>query len=219
MHFAGVGKKLKSIAITSSTPREGKSTTAAGLSVALAQSGSRVILVDADLRRPSVHQIFDVPNSFGLTNLILLQAQDPGPGLLPSGTQNLSILPSGPIPPNPADLLMSAEMELLMKAMSEKADYVIYDTPPVLAVTDAAILGGRTDGVILVGLSGTTRMSNLKHTIQELSRTKGTILGVVVNRVRSKPRAYYTYYPSTKDEEALDISGDNSRGKTSHEAA
>jgi Mrp family chromosome partitioning ATPase len=114
---------------------------------------------------------------------------------------------------------MSAEMELLMKAMTEKADYVIYDTPPVLAVTDANILGGRTDGVILVGLSGTTRMSNLKHTIQELSRTQAKVLGVVVNRVRSKPRAYYTYYPSRPNAEDLDITRDNARNKTSREAA
>jgi capsular exopolysaccharide synthesis family protein len=219
IHFAGVGKKLRSIVITSASPREGKSTTGAGLAVALAQAGSRVILVDADLRRPSVHEIFDLPNTFGLTNLILLEAQEPGPALLSSGTPNLSILPSGPIPPNPADLLMSPEMEALMASMSEKADYVIYDTPPVMAVTDANILGGRTDGVLLVGLSGTTRTSSLRHTIQELTRTNAKILGLVVNRVRSKPRAYYTYYPSRVDGNQLDIISEDQRAKTRREAA
>jgi capsular exopolysaccharide synthesis family protein len=219
IHFAGVGKKLKSIVITSSSPREGKSTTAAGLAVALAQAGSRVILVDADLRRPSIHQIFDMPNTFGLTNLILLEALDPGPALLSSGTPNLSILPSGPIPPNPADLLMSLEMENLMAAMIGKADYVIYDTPPVLAVTDANIIGGRTDGVLLIGLSGATRTSSLRHTIQELSRTQAKILGLVVNRVRSKPRAYYTYYPSRVEDESHSSIADDQRGKTRREAA
>jgi capsular exopolysaccharide synthesis family protein len=219
IHFAGVGKKLRSIVITSASPREGKSTTAAGLAVALAQAGSRVILVDADLRRPSVHQIFDMPNTFGLTNLILLEAQDPAPALLSSGTPNLSILPSGPIPPNPADLLMSLEMEMLMNSMNEKADYVIYDTPPVLAVTDANIIGGRTDGVLLVGLSGVTRTSGLRHTIQELTRTQAKILGIVVNRVRSKPRAYYTYYPSRVEDDAYQPLSDDQHGKPRREAA
>jgi capsular exopolysaccharide synthesis family protein len=216
VHFAGVGKKLHSIVITSSSPREGKSTTASGLAIALAQAGSKVILVDADLRRPSLHTIFDLPNTFGLTNLILLEAQEPGPALMASGTTNLSILPSGPIPPNPADLLMSNEMESLMQAMAEKADYVIYDTPPVLAVTDASILSGRTDGVLLVGLSGATRTSSLRQTLQDLYRTQAKVLGVVVNRVRSKPRDYYTYY-SSKIEGTVDVVADNR--KTRREAA
>ncbi len=219
VHFAGVGKRLKSIAITSSSPREGKSTTASGLAVALAQAGSRVILVDADLRRPSIHEIFDLPNQFGLTNLILIEAHEPGPALVPSGTPNLSVLPSGPIPPNPADLLMSHEMERLMLSMAQHADYVIYDTPPVLAVTDANILAGRTDGVILVGLSGSTRMSSLRHTIQELSRTQARILGLVVNRVRTRPGQYYAYYPSKMNSDSPDIFSGKGPTKTRREAA
>jgi capsular exopolysaccharide synthesis family protein len=217
VHFAGVGKKLRSIVITSSSPREGKSTTASGLAIALAQAGSKVILVDADLRRPSLHTIFDLPNTFGLTNLILVEAQEPGPALMASGTPNLSILPAGPIPPNPADLLMSTEMEQLMRSMTDKADYVIYDTPPVLAVTDASILSGRTDGVLLVGLSGATRTSSLRQTLQDLMRTQSRILGVVVNRVRSKPREYYTYY-SSKIDGSVDVVN-NRRDKTRREAA
>jgi Mrp family chromosome partitioning ATPase len=109
-------------------------------------------------------------------------------------------------------------MENLMGSMIEKADYVIYDTPPVLAVTDANIIGGRTDGVLLIGLSGTTRTSSLRHTIQELSRTQAKILGLVVNRVRSKPRAYYTYYSSRADDSHGPIA-DDQRGKTRREAA
>ena len=194
LHFAAVGRKLKSVVVTSSQPKEGKSTTAAGLAIVLAQAGAKVILVDADLRRPALHEVFSLPNKVGLTGLLLAEATEPRPALASVGIKNLSVLTSGPVPPNPADLLMSTSMENLMESLANQSDYVIYDTPPVLAVTDANILAARAGGVVLVGLSGRTRKSSLRSTVQEISRTQAKILGFVVNKARSRSRGYYGEY-------------------------
>ncbi len=192
VHFAGIGSKLKSILVTSAGPGEGKSTTAAGLAVVLAQAGERVIVVDTDLRRPSLHRIFGVPNSFGLTGLLLSDAADPSPALVESGVKNLRILPSGPLPPNPADLLMSSNMENIRNRLSSLADYVIFDSPPILAVTDASILAGTTAGTLLVAAAGKTRKTALKHAAQELVRTQTRIVGLIVNKARVR-QGYYRY--------------------------
>ena len=194
VHFAAVGRNLKSIVVTSSHPKEGKSTTAAGLATVLAQAGAKVILVDADLRRPAVHEVFSLPNKVGLTGLLVAEATEARPALFSAGIKNLSVLTSGPVPPNPADLLMSTSMENLMQSLANQADYVIYDTPPVLAVTDANILAARADGVVLVGLSGRTRKSSLRSTVQEISRTQAKILGFAINKAGSQSRGYYGNY-------------------------
>jgi capsular exopolysaccharide synthesis family protein len=189
-----VGTSLKTILVTSCSPGEGKSTTAAGLAAVLAQAGESVILVDTDLRRPTQHTIFGVPNSFGLTGLLLSDAYDPAPALVPSGLKNLQLLPSGPLPPNPADLLMSENMERIVANLRQRADYVIFDSPPVLAVTDATILAGRTDGTILVAEAGSTRTRNVMDALQDLEKTQARLVGLVVNKVRSRAARYYGYY-------------------------
>ncbi len=193
VHFAGVGTKLKTLVVTSSSPGEGKSTTAAGLAVVMAQAGERVIIVDTDLRRSTLHEIFQVPNSFGLTGLLLSDVEDPSAALIDPGIKNLQVLPSGPLPPNPADLLMSSNMEHIMKRLSERADYVIFDSPPVLAVTDATILAGRTDGTILVAQAGATRKPALQRVIRDLEPTQARLVGLVINKVRPRGKGYYGY--------------------------
>ena len=194
VHFAGVGNALKTILVTSCSPGEGKSTTASGLAAVLAQAGERVILVDTDLRRPTLHSVFSLPNSFGLTGLLLSDAYDPSPALVESGLKNLRILPSGPLPANPADLLMSDNMARIIDNLKQRADYVIFDSPPVLAVTDATILAARTDGTILVTEAGSTRTHSVNHAIQDLSKSQARLVGIVVNKARTHRAGYYGNY-------------------------
>ncbi|MPZ47974.1 MAG: polysaccharide biosynthesis tyrosine autokinase [Dehalococcoidia bacterium] len=209
IHFAGVGTRLKSILVTSCSPGEGKSTTASGLAAVLAQAGERVILVDTDLRRPTLHTVFGLPNSFGLTGLLLSDAYDPAPALVESGLKNLQVLPSGPLPANPADLLMSDNMARIITNLQQRADYVIFDSPPVLAVTDASILASRTDGTILVAEAGSTRTHSVVHAIQDLSKSQARLVGLVVNKARTHRAGYYgNYHYGYGKAKALDM--DNS---------
>ncbi|HEX5369576.1 MAG TPA: polysaccharide biosynthesis tyrosine autokinase [Dehalococcoidia bacterium] len=196
VHFAAVGASLRKLVVTGAGPGEGKSTTAAGLAVALAQAGERVVLVDTDLRRPSLHRLFGVRNSFGLTGLILSNTTDPKPALLDTGVKNLQLLPSGPQPPNPADLLVSANMTRIVQKLSETATYVVFDTPPVLSVADATILAGNSDGTILVTEAGKTRRGAVKRALTDLEHTRAHMLGIVVNKVRSNESGYYYGYKS-----------------------
>jgi capsular exopolysaccharide synthesis family protein len=194
VHFASVGTPLRKLVVTGSGPGEGKSTTAAGLAVALAQAGERVVLVDTDLRRPSLHRLFGVRNSFGLTGLILSNTTDPKPALIDTGVKNLQLLPSGPQPPNPADLLVSPNMTRIVEKLSQSANYVVFDTPPVLSVADAAILAGNADGTILVTEAGKTRRGAVKRALTDLEHTRAHMLGIVVNKVRSSESGYYYGY-------------------------
>jgi capsular exopolysaccharide synthesis family protein len=162
--------------------------------VALAQAGERVVLVDTDLRRPSLHRVFGVRNSFGLTGLILSNTTDPKPALVDSGVRNLLLLPSGPQPPNPADLLISGNMRRIVEKLSEVATYIIFDTPPVLSVADAAILAGNADGTILVTEAGKTRRGAVKRALTDLDHTHARMLGIVVNKVRAGESGYYYGY-------------------------
>ena len=143
--------------MTSSGPSEGKSTTAANLAVVMAQTGQKVILVDADLRRPVIHKVFGVPNNVGTTTALLAgQDVDLAAYLQPTEIENLRVLTSGPIPPNPSELLGSHRMAHVIEQLSQLADLVIFDTPPVLVVTDASVLGRQVDGVLLVADAGGT---------------------------------------------------------------
>ncbi|MEI8588241.1 polysaccharide biosynthesis tyrosine autokinase, partial [Acinetobacter baumannii] len=149
IQFSSVDEEIRTIMVTSSGPGEGKSTTTANLAVVFAQQGKRVLLVDADLRKPTVHYTFNLMNTSGLTSVLTNQMT-----LMESvkaiDMKNLFILPSGPIPPNPAELLGSKAMDYFMKAALEEFDIILFDTPPVLAVTDAQILSNKCQGTILV---------------------------------------------------------------------
>jgi capsular exopolysaccharide synthesis family protein len=199
VHFTGLGRQLKTIVVTSAHPEEGKSTTAANLATVLAQAGSRVILVDTDLRRSSLNKTFDGPNSFGLTGLLLNDIHDPSIALIGTRWKNLQLLPSGVLPPNPSELLTSTRMQRLVGMLRGLADYVIFDTPPVLAVTDAIVLAARADGTVLVAEAGKTRSEALRIAARTLKQANVNVIGVVLNKAKVSMSGAY-YYRSTRDE-------------------
>jgi len=193
IQFSKTDGELKTIMFTSSGPGEGKSTTIANTAVALAQSGKQVILMDCDLRKPMLHKIFDKKNR-GLTN-ILVEDVTVDDFLQTTQVENLRILTSGPIPPNPSELLGSKKMQQLLDYLKTQADYLIIDVPPVIAVTDACVLASKVDGITLVVNSGTIRPEMAQKAKDLLIKANGHVLGVILNRVVIEEEdAYYYYY-------------------------
>jgi non-specific protein-tyrosine kinase len=191
IQFSSLDKPLHTLLATSTAPNEGKSTTLANLAVTMAQAEQRVILVDCDLRRPTLHTLFDLPNDSGLTSLILAQEDAPLP-LLDTGVPGLSLLASGPLPPRPADILGSRRMEAVIERLRANADIVLFDTPPVVGVTDAAVLANRVDGVLLIFSAGTTTRERGRQARQILEKVKANIVGVVLNNAEvSQEYGYY----------------------------
>ncbi|WP_319801594.1 CpsD/CapB family tyrosine-protein kinase [Mesobacillus jeotgali] len=193
IQFASIDKDLNTIMVTSSGPGDGKSTTAANLAVTFAQQGKRVLLVDADLRKPTVHYTFNLTNTIGLTS-VLTKQQTLEEAFVESSIPDLSILPSGPVPPNPAELLSSVSMDTFLKQAMELFDHVVFDTPPVLAVADAQILANKCDGVILVVSSGKTEIEEAAKAKEILISSKGKLLGAVLNNKKLTDSDYYYYY-------------------------
>jgi non-specific protein-tyrosine kinase len=190
IQFASLDKPLRTILATSSAPDEGKSTTIANLAVTIAQAEQRVILVDCDLRRPTLHTLFDVPNSAGLTSMML--EEQAAPPLQPTDVPGLMLLPSGPLPPRPADILGSRRMDAVIATLLQQADVVLFDTPPITSVTDAAVLATKVDGVLLVFRSGSTRRDRARDARRLLEKVNAHIVGVVLTDVRAE-RDQYTY--------------------------
>jgi capsular exopolysaccharide synthesis family protein len=180
IQFSSLDHPLRTLLVTSTAPDEGKSTTLANLAVTMAQAEQRVILVDCDLRRPSLHALFNLGNESGLTNMILAAEDAPVP-LQETGVPGLSLLASGPLPPRPADILGSRRMEQIITRLRDMAEIVLFDTPPVIAVTDAAVLATRVDGVLLVFQSGRTSRDRARRTREVLEKVKANIVGVVLN--------------------------------------
>jgi capsular exopolysaccharide synthesis family protein len=185
LDFASLDQALKTLVITSAGVGEGKSTTLANLAVVSAQAGRRVILVDADLRRPSLHEILGASNEAGLTSMVVDESRLTAPPLQGTGIPGLSLLSSGPLPPNPADLLGSRRMAEVIAALAEEADQVFFDTPPVVAVTDAAVLATRVDGVLLVIGAGKTRREDARMAIQRLEQINARLVGTVLTNVEA----------------------------------
>lgn len=180
--------------ITSSGPGEGKSTTTANLAVVFAQQGKKVLLVDADLRKPTMHYTFNLTNTFGLTSVLTRQVTL-DEAITETKEQNLFVLPSGPIPPNPAELLGSKAMDhFFEEALQDVFDLIIFDTPPLLAVTDAQILANKCDGSILVISSGKTEKDMVVKAKEMLGTANGKLLGVVLNNKKMKSNQHYYYY-------------------------
>lgn len=184
LDFASLDQALKTLVVTSAGVGEGKSTTLANLAVVSAQAGRKVVLVDADLRRPSLHQAFGLQNETGLTTLMMDENALASPPLQATGIEGLSVLTSGPLPPNPADLMGSRRMEDVIAALAERADQVFFDTPPVVAVTDAAVLATKVDGVLLVVSAGKTRRDSARTAVQRLEQINARLVGTVLTNAQ-----------------------------------
>jgi capsular exopolysaccharide synthesis family protein len=187
--------------VTSASPEEGKTTTACDLGITIAHAGKRVILADTDLRRPSMHRLFGVSNQVGLTSLLLDGAMPVETALIETPVAGLKLMPSGPLPPNPAELLGSELMKQRLSQLKELADVIIFDSPPVLAVADAAILGSLCSGVILVVDAGRTRSNVVRRAKESLAQVNLRVLGVILNRLTTRHASGYSYYYSHADDE------------------
>jgi capsular exopolysaccharide synthesis family protein len=193
IQFASADSELRSFMVTSASPEEGKSTTAANLAIVFAQQGKRVLLVDSDLRKPTMHYTFRVTNTVGLTNVLTRQASLVE-AVQATDVEKLDLLSSGPIPPNPAELLSSRMMEQMLAEAYKQYDLVIFDSPPVLAVTDAQVLANQCQGTVLVVKSGVTELENALKAKELLQAAKAKLLGAVLNNKALKSSSYYYYY-------------------------
>ena len=213
VQFAGLRREAHVLQISSPVAAEGKTTTLANLAVTLALAGQRVAVVDCDLRRPRVHEFFGASNEVGFTSVLL--GDSPLSHAvqtlrLPSGA-SINLLASGPLPPNPAELLGTARVAELLAALRADNDYVLIDAPPVLPVTDAVVLSSRVDGIVLVATAKVTSRRALARAIATFEATDGPVLGVVVNGAESTAGYAYSYYYRSRED---DGSGNGAHGRT-----
>jgi len=197
LQFSSPDNPIHSVAVTSITPDEGKTTTTGNVAVTFAQAGMRVLLVDGDLRKPKVHESFGLSNSGGLTNLVVTAAQ-PGEVIQPCWVDNLHVLPSGPIPPNPAELLNSKRAKQLFAWFEKNYEMVVVDCPPVAAVSDALIISTMVSGTLLVIKYGAVAREMAKATVEQFRKINVNLLGVVLNMVPSTGGDYYYYHYGKK---------------------
>jgi len=204
VEFAAVDTPLHTLLVTSSVPQEGKTTTAGNLAVAFAQAGSRVLLVDTDLRKPGLHNLFKLSNEYGVTTLFRDEAATVRSVTQDTELNGLNIITSGALPPNPAELLGSQRWRAILERLKAEADLVILDSPPLQAVTDAALLAATVDGTVFVVHARHTRRGAVRQGREALARGGGKILGVVMNRLKKREydEYYYSYgsYYGTKDD-------------------
>lgn len=192
LQFAGAGKQLKTLVFTSAIPGEGKSTTVANLAIAMGQDDKKILLIDCDMRKPVVHRRFGLLNR-GLSNCF---AEDlPLKEVIQADVfPNLDVVTSGPVPPNPAELLGSKKMKDLLQEAAETYDYVFLDMLPVLAVTDAALMSSRVDGTVIILGSGDIGPDEGKQAKELLEKVHANILGVILNKVPQHHKSGYYYY-------------------------
>ena len=194
LQFAAATREITRLVVTSPGPGDGKSTVTANLAVAVAQAGFSTVVIDADLRRPSQHRIFGARNELGLTTLLAR----PGDGwrwaTVDVGVPNLTLIPSGPLPPNPADLLSLGRLADLLAAISDEVDTVLIDTPPVLAVSDPLVVATKADGVVLVCRAGHTRLDALRRSATAVHHGTVRVVGVVLNQQTARDASEYYYY-------------------------
>ena len=200
LQFSALDKPLATLLCTSAEPGEGKSTTITNLAFVLAQTDRQVILVDADLRRPSLHKMLKLPNNVGLSTALLDKEHDPKVYLQDTDVPNLRVMTTGPIPPNPAEMLNSARMQEMIEMLKGEADMVLFDVPPVLAVADTSILASQVDGALLVVWAGKTRGELLMQAFERLQSIGVAPLGVVLNKLAQRRSGYYynSYYYASR---------------------
>jgi len=196
IQFSAIDQQMKVLMVASARAGEGKTTTITNLAITYAQEGKKVLLIDADLRKPSLHHVFHQTNRVGLTSLLLNQhlltevIRD-------TSVENLSMITSGPIPPNPSEILGSQRMQVLLEELKDMYDIILFDTPPVLAVADSLIVSSFCNGVILVIHAGKVKKELVKKAKANLDHVKARILGVVLNnndRSNTAEGQYYYYY-------------------------
>ncbi|OMF32592.1 capsular biosynthesis protein [Paenibacillus sp. FSL H8-0548] len=195
IEFSSIDEKLQVIMVSSAGPGEGKSTTITNLAVTFAQSEKKVVLIDADLRKPTAHHTFSISNRYGLSSVVSQQCSLEESIQL-TNVPNLDVVTSGPIPPNPAEMMNSKRMTLILERLRQLYDIVLIDTPPLLAVTDAQIVAAKSDGVLLVVDQGKVKRDIASKAVKSLESVNAHILGVVLNNVKRKANeeAYYYYY-------------------------
>jgi len=193
IQFAGLDHKCRTVVVASTSPGEGKSTTVANFGVVMAQAGSRVCIVDSDLRRPTLHRIFGLGNARGLSTA-LLDGLPFGEVAQPTAVPNLYVLTSGPLPPNPAELVGAHRMQEFLEAATTDFDMILLDSPPIVSVSDALALAAVVDGVILVVRAGAIPQDVVRRAAGQIEAVKGRILGVLMNSVNLKRDGYYYDY-------------------------
>lgn len=202
VQFLGVDHPVQTVLVTSPFAQDGKTTTALNLAVAFAQAGLRTIIVEADLRRPSIHKVFPSDGQRGLTTCLIGRVPL-DQAILPTPVRNLSHVPAGSVPPNPAELLSSEHMADVLRQLRSRSDVVVIDAPPLLPVADASALAPRADGVLLVARAGTTQRDRLREASALVGKVGGRLLGIVLNYLKPEDSQYgYYYYGYTYRSEA-----------------
>lgn len=191
IEYSSFDDEYRVIVVTSSVPGEGKSTTAGNLAIALAQSGNKVLLVDCDMRKPSIHKKFKISNAVGTAELLLRKKSFEE--VANDYNENLTIITAGKIPPNPSEMLASRAMTAFIKEMKNEFKYIILDTPPLQAVTDAQVLSTKADGVLLVVRAGSTKKELVSNSVDLINKVHGKVIGTVLNGVENKRNNYYYY--------------------------
>ena len=193
IQFSMIDQNIKTISVTSATPSSGKTTVVSNLAGAFAASDMKVLLVDTDMRKPTVHKVFNAPNHPGLTSLLTDRTKRIEHVVRRSYVGNLHYITCGIIPPNPSELLNSNRMSELIREMEEHYDLVIFDNPPLLAVTDAQIMATKVDGTIMVVPQGEVKKAELDQAAELLDKVKANVLGAVLNKVDADSDTYYYY--------------------------
>lgn len=191
IEYSSFDDEYRAIVVTSSVPGEGKSTTSGNLALSLAQSGNKVLLVDCDMRKPSIHKKFKISNMSGTAELLL--RKESFEDVANFYNENLTIITAGKIPPNPSEMLSSRAMAAFIKEMKKEFKYIILDTPPLQAVTDAQVLSTKSDGVLLVVRAGSTKREMVLNSVDLIKKVHGKIIGTVLNGVENKKNNYYYY--------------------------
>ena len=191
IEYSSFDDEYRVIVVTSSVPGEGKSTTAGNLAIALAQSGNSVLLVDCDMRKPSIHKKFKISNISGTAELLLRKKLFEE--VANKYNENLTIITAGKIPPNPSEMLASRAMTAFIEEMKKEFKYIILDTPPLQAVTDAQVLSTKADGVLLVVRAGSTKREMVLNSVDLIKKVQGKVIGTVLNGVENKKNNYYYY--------------------------